>query len=236
MESSAAEYGDEIFHESTGILPTLHARKQQFVRDAIWDAATDLFAAKGFDETTVDDIAQAAGVSRRSFFRYFSSKSDLMAYGMVSYGAELSGAIDACPQTSSPFEVLRETVLKIAQRSAAHPRTRKIMEIVTKYPAARAAELSRFHEVQDRVALAFARRSGEVAANDLTPRLLAGMTLQVLGVTFRSWYGEPERDISVAAEQAFATLRHLVCDQQEIKTMGKAGGKQRSRSGKLVRK
>src|SRR5438034_1129540 len=63
--------------------PTLLARKQQLVRDVIWDAAIDLFTEKGFDETTVDDIAQTAGVSRRSFFRYFSSKSDLLALGIL---------------------------------------------------------------------------------------------------------------------------------------------------------
>jgi AcrR family transcriptional regulator len=212
MDSSASEYVIEAVQQPAGVVPTLQSRKQQFVRDAIWDAATDLFAEKGFDETTVDDIAQAARVSRRSLFRYFSSKSDLMAHGMVSYGAELTDAIDACPETYSLFEVFRETVVKVAQRSAAHPRTRKIMHIVTKYPAARAAELSRLHEVQDRVAAAFARRCGKGAKEDLAPTLLAGLTLQVLGVTFRSWYGEPERDISAAAHQAFATLRHLVCE------------------------
>src|SRR5436305_1968849 len=140
--------------------PTLQVRKQQAVREAIWEAATDLFAKEGFEETTVDAIADSAGISRRSFFRYFSSKNDLMAYGMVIYGQELTEAIDACPASYSPFQVFRETVLKVAQRTASHPRTRKIIEIGTRYPEARAAELSRFHEVQDRVAAAFARRKG----------------------------------------------------------------------------
>lgn len=79
---------------------TLQARKQQLVRDAIWDGAVNLFSEKGFDETTVDDIAQASGVSRRSFFRYFSSKNDLMAHGVVNYGTSLADAIRACPRTS----------------------------------------------------------------------------------------------------------------------------------------
>jgi AcrR family transcriptional regulator len=188
--------------------PTLQARKQEAVREAIWDAATDLFAEKGFDETTVEDIAQAAGVSRRSFFRYFSSKSDLMSYGMILYGEELTEAIGACPVSYSPFEVLRETVLNVAQRTASHPRTRKIIGIGNKYPAARAAELSRLHEVQDRVAAAYARRKG--IARD-TATLLAGMTLQVLGVTFRSWFNQPKRDISVTADRALTTLRDVVC-------------------------
>jgi len=195
---------------------TLQARKQQLVRDTIWDAATDLFAEKGFDETTVDDIAQAAGVSRRSFFRYFSSKSDLMAHGMVNYGAELTAAIEACPQTYSLSEVFRETVLQVAQQSTAHPRTRKIMAIVSKYPAARAAELSRLVEVQDLVTEAFARRCGMGSKDELTPGILAGLTLQVLGVTFRSWSKQERPDISATVDRIFGTLDRLICQDRKL--------------------
>src|SRR6266511_2162507 len=185
---------------------TLQARKQQLVRDAIWDAATDLFAEKGFEETTVDDIAQAAGVSRRSFFRYFSSKSDLMAQVIVSYATALTDAINACPPTYSLSEIFRETVLQVAQQSAAYPRTRKIMQIAAKYPAAREAQLSRMAELQDRVAEAFARRCRQTSEDDLTPGVLAGLTLSVLSVTFRSWFEQGQQDISLTARQVFATL------------------------------
>src|SRR5580704_1762124 len=93
----------------------LRVQKRQLVRDAIWDAAIDLFADKGFDETTVDDIARAAGVSRRSCFRYFSSKSHLMAHGMANYGTTLTDAILACPPAYSLQEVFRTTVLQVAR-------------------------------------------------------------------------------------------------------------------------
>jgi len=206
-------------HEVAGAAPSLQSRKQQFVRDTIWDTATDLFAEKGFDETTVDDIAEAAGVSRRSFFRYFASKNDLMAHGMVSYGAELTAAIDACPRNDSLYQVFRHTVQQVAERSAAHPRTRKIMAILAKYPAARAAELSRFSEVQDEVAKAFARRTGKGREDSLTAALLAGLTRQVTGVTLRWWFdqgwsdqGQP--DIGEAVERAFATLEHLTGERK----------------------
>lgn len=215
MHSPASQHFNEVVQQPVEMVPTLHARKQQFVRDAIWDVATDLFAEKGFDETTVDDIAQAAGVSRRSFFRYFSSKSDLMAHGMVNYGAELTVAIDACPQTYSLSEVFRETVRQVAQKSAAHPRTRKIMDIVARYPAARAAELSRLAEVQDLVADAFARRCRKGADDDRTASILAGLTLQVLGVAFRSWFEHGQPDISAAVDQIFATLGRLICDDRQ---------------------
>ena len=195
---------------TTGI-PTLQARKQQLVRDAIWDAAIDLFAQKGFDETTVDDIAQAAGTSRRSFFRYFESKSDLMAQAIVSYGTALTDAIQSCPPSYSLAEVFRHTVLQVAQYSAAQSRTRSIMEIAAKYPAAREAQIARVAEVQDQLAEAFARHGQKNSQNDLTAQLLASLTLSILGVTFRSWFDHGQQDISVTVDQVFATLNHLLC-------------------------
>lgn len=106
---------NEVIPDAPDALPTLQLRKQQFVRDAIWDAAIDLFAEKGFDETTVDDIARAAGVSRRSFFRYFASKNDLMAHAMLSYGTILTAAIDSCPPGFTLREVLQATVLEVVK-------------------------------------------------------------------------------------------------------------------------
>jgi AcrR family transcriptional regulator len=212
MNAPTSLHSHQTLRQAANTGPTLQARKQRFVRDAIWDAATDLFADKGFDETTVDDIAQAAGVSRRSFFRYFASKNDLMAHGMVNYGAELTAAIDACPQTSSLHEVFRQTVLHVARESAQHPRTRKIMAILAKYPAARAAELSRLAEVQALVAKAFARRCSRYGEDDLTASILAGLTLQVAGVTLRWWFEHGQPDISAAVDQAFATLGRVICE------------------------
>jgi AcrR family transcriptional regulator len=192
--------------------PTLQARKQEVVRDAIWEAATDLFAVKGFDETTVDDIAEAAGVSRRSFFRYFASKNDLMAHGMVNYGAELTAAIDACPKNWTAAEVFRATVLRVATKSAAQPRARKILALVAKYPAARAAELSRFAEVQEQVAKAFARRCRKGGQDRLTASLLAGLTLQVTGITVRWWFEQGEPDIGHTVDQALTILDRVLCE------------------------
>ena len=108
---------------------TLQARKQEFVRDAIWAAAIDLFAEKGFEETTVEDIVDAAGTSRRTFFRYFESKRDLMAQPVVSYGASIANAIESFGAASSSAELFRHVVLEVAQRTVAEPRMRKVMAI-----------------------------------------------------------------------------------------------------------
>lgn len=192
--------------------PSLQIRKQQLVRDAIWDAAIGLFIDKGFDETTVDEIANAAGVSRRSFFRYFSSKNDLMAHGVGNYGASLTGAIQGCPAGYSLGEVFRETVRTVAKQSAPGPRTRKIMAIAAKYPAARDAQLARLAEVQDQVAEAFAARRNKSAKSYATPHLLAGLALSTLSATFRLWFQTEGEDVSVTAEKVLAQLSRLLCD------------------------
>jgi len=206
---------------------SLHERKQQVVREAIWDAATDLFAEKGFHETTVDDIAIAAGVSRRSFFRYFESKNDLMAHGMVSYGAELVAAIEACPKNYSLYEVLRETVLQLAQGAARRPRTLTIMAIVSKYPDARAAQALRFAEVQDLVTKTLIRRCRKTGDDSLAAGILAGLITQIAGLTVQWWYEQGQPNMSDAVEHAFATLRRLVCETSKLNSQRQTGSRTR---------
>ena len=185
-------------------------RKQQVVQDAIWNAAIDLFGKKGFDQTTVDDIAAAAGVSQRTFFRYFASKSDLMGQGMLAYGEALKEAIQASPKPSSAFEVLRRAVLEIASAVASLPRTRDVIAVVIECPAARDAQLSRRAEVEEKVAQAFAARMKKGRENELTAHLLAGLTLTILDVTMRLWYADPAQEITAVAKKVMKSLSKVV--------------------------
>ncbi|QOY86773.1 TetR family transcriptional regulator [Paludibaculum fermentans] len=222
---------NEVIPDAPDALPTLQLRKQQFVRDAIWDAAIDLFAEKGFDETTVDDIARAAGVSRRSFFRYFASKNDLMAHAMLSYGTILTAAIDSCPPGFTLREVLQATVLEVVKASAAHPRTPKIMAILAEHPGAQAAEMSRLPEVQHQVGEAFARRCRLCGEDGLAASLLAGLTLQVAGVAVRCWYEQGQGDIPQTVDLVLGKLNHLLCTEPDSGTRrpAKSGAPARTR-------
>ena len=73
--------------------PSLHDRKQQVVRDAIAAGAMRLFASKGFAGTTIAAIAAAAGVSRRTFFRYFAAKEDVVVARIDKFGQDLGRAL-----------------------------------------------------------------------------------------------------------------------------------------------
>jgi AcrR family transcriptional regulator len=187
---------------------SLQERKQEFARNAIWDSAIDLFAEKGFDQTTVDEIAARAGTSRRSFFRHFESKSDLMAQPIVEWGTSLVSAIESSAPSLSFGELFCEVVFKVAQKSASNPRSGKLMQIAGSYPSAREAQLSRVAAVQDRVTQAFRRR----CKDDVTAHLLAGLVFAVLGTTHQCWFEKGEKDISATAQKTFAALSKIVSD------------------------
>lgn len=189
---------------------TLLKRKQQLVRDAIWDAAIDLFAKHGFEQVTVDEIAADAGVSPRSFFRYFSSKSDLLAQGVLSYGESVSEAVEACPKSWPPIEVIRHVTEDIAQCVTSNPRTRVIMRIAEKNVAARESLAGSFVTIEDRVAAAFQTRLRKGTANPLKTRLYASLTLAMLQAVTKYWANESkDTNIAEVTRQAFAILNQL---------------------------
>ena len=79
----------QMYSRAMPTVPTpvsLQAAKRRVVSEAIWHAALDLFAAQGYATTTIEQIADAAGVSRRTFFRYFSCKEAIVVFAMDAYG------------------------------------------------------------------------------------------------------------------------------------------------------
>ena len=70
-------------------------RTRRAVRAELTALAQDLFATKGYDQTTVDDIAAASGMHRRTFFRYFTSKEDLVLAKYELLGERVAGALPA---------------------------------------------------------------------------------------------------------------------------------------------
>jgi AcrR family transcriptional regulator len=75
--------------------------------DAILDATTKLLAAKGFDLITMDDVAEAVGLSKPSLYKHFKSKEDLVTEAMVRLVDEALAYLEKLPDTMSPLERLR---------------------------------------------------------------------------------------------------------------------------------
>ena len=192
---------------------SLRSRKRQFVRDAIFEAAVEVFSLKGFDETTIEDVARAAGVSRASFFRYFTGKDDLLAQNVMKHGAALTEAIKACPPSFTPIQTMHEIVLSVARQRVTHPLTRQVIDISLQSVSAMQAQASRMIEVEESVAIAFAARIGGLSKDDLEPRLLAAMTMSAMNVAIMAWYRGDYHDLSDAVEHVFSCVTRIVCNQ-----------------------
>lgn len=188
----------------------LQFRKRQLVRDAIYDAAIDLFAKNGFDETTVEELAEAAGISRRSFFRYFESKDDLLAQNTVDNGEQICQTVALCSASLSLIEVVRRAVFAGVSFAENQPRTRQIIEISARSSSARQAQFSRLMEQEEKLAIAFAARMKSASMHQLRPFLIAGLTWAIINSATISWFEGEYRDIQTAAKNAFLTFTRLL--------------------------
>jgi AcrR family transcriptional regulator len=97
------------FESSAVSAPGLRERTRRAVRAELTDVAMDLFLARGFEATTVDEIAAAAGISRRSLFRYFASKEAIIFDSLQDVGERLAEALGKRPREEDPWVALRRS-------------------------------------------------------------------------------------------------------------------------------
>src|SRR5947208_16909504 len=90
--------------------PGRRERKKQRTRDALFEAAMELFTAKGYDRTAVHEITDAVDVSERTFFRYFASKEDLVLSFVRDGAAAFAAALAARPPEADPLAAARHAL------------------------------------------------------------------------------------------------------------------------------
>ncbi len=88
----------------------LRERTRRAVQAELLAVAMDLFLSQGFEATTVDQIAAAAGLSRRSFFRYFAGKDDVLAQALLATGEQIAAELAARPADEPPWLALRRAL------------------------------------------------------------------------------------------------------------------------------
>ena len=93
--------------------PSLRERKKAKTRKVLADTATELFAEQGFDHTTVEAIVEACDVSPRTFFRYFSSKEDVLFAAGDERLRQLLDAIASRTSGEAPLRSMREAALSL---------------------------------------------------------------------------------------------------------------------------
>jgi AcrR family transcriptional regulator len=126
---------------------SLRERTRQAVRAELSRCAMDLFAADGYESTTVAQVARAAGMSERSFFRYFGSKEELALASQEQIGRLLAETLAERPAAEPPWLALRRAFDPIvAAIDDSDGRARRLVGMLHGAPELRGGQLSRQHE------------------------------------------------------------------------------------------
>jgi AcrR family transcriptional regulator len=184
----------------------LRERKKERTRRDLAEAALALFRDKGFERTTVEEIAAACEVSSRTFFRYFESKDDVLFAGTLEQEAALLAALDARPADEPPLQSLQHAFVAIA-RGVEQERERSVAvhQIVAETPALRGRLVDSIASWEVSVVEALARRSPQVPVFRL--RVLVAASTAALRVATDEWIHRPRgRRYATILRHAFDEL------------------------------
>lgn len=192
--------------------PSLTERRRQETRLEIAECAATLFADQGYDETTVEDIAAAAGISLRTFYRYCAAKEDALTPLLASSVGQLVEALASHPADEPLTAVVAATfgTPDSARRLADTERARRLVRVMGEVPAIRMRWLASGREMQQQLAPALAARTG-TAEDSLEVHLLANALIGGLNVALEHWAWQETPDDF--AELTLRALRFLRVDE-----------------------
>jgi mycofactocin system transcriptional regulator len=169
-------------------------------------AALDLFSTRGFDATTVEDIAAAAGVSRRTFFRYFPSKADVL-WGQ--FDAEVDTLRRLLDETANELPVMtavREAVVAAnAYGPDDIPELRTRMSLVNDVPELFATAAVHYDAWEHAIADFVGRRSHS-PPDSLYPLTVARATLATCRAAYDVWTARADAGLTVYLDRALQSL------------------------------
>lgn len=175
-------------------------------REELELVALELFAERGFDSTTVDEVAEAAGIGRRTFFRYFASKNDVVWGDFEAALEHFRAELATIPADVPLMDGLREAVIAFnALPEGAEAQHRVRMAMVLHTPALQAHSTLRYAGWRAVVAEHVAQRRGQDPA-DFGPQLLAHQCLASCVAAYEEWLSSPEASLPRLLDEAFRSL------------------------------
>ncbi|TXN31634.1 mycofactocin system transcriptional regulator [Lacisediminihabitans profunda] len=168
--------------------------------------ALELFRVRGFDRTTVDDIVAAAGIGRRTFFRYFPSKNDLPWGDFETLLERMREHLASLPSDLPLVEALCASVIEFNRLPASEiPYHRERMELLLHVPSLLAHSTLRYASWRQVVAEFVADRL-QVPEDSLEPQAIAWAFLAVSLSAYEQWLKTEDADLLELLAAAFRTL------------------------------
>lgn len=168
-----------------------------------------LFLERGFEATTLDDIAAAADISRRSFFHYFASKEDVVFAWHEATTAALVAAVAARPANESMLAAA-ENAISVIARELDSDEAIAITRLKQDNPALQARDQLKYEQLERAFAQALARRTGR-KADLLQARLAAMIATGAMRIGGEIWASEGTREKPEAlTKRIFSAIRTIL--------------------------
>ena len=179
---------------------------------AIEAAAFGLFTERGFDETTTDDIAEAAGIGRRTLFRYFPSKFDI-PWGQFDDSLDFfRDTLHGIPEDEAVWSaVQRSVVLFNTFDDAAIDQHRARMRLILETPSLQAHSVLMYEKWRSVIAEYVAGRGG-MQPTDLRPRTAGHISLALAISAYEQWLNTPHTNLQDLLDDAMSSLRAYLGD------------------------
>jgi AcrR family transcriptional regulator len=171
-------------------LPSQREENKARTTRAIRQAAIALFAAKGYEATTIDEIVAKAGVSVRTFFRHFPSKESVLFYGADDWIRSLTENFLAQPRTMSDVDALRDSFIAAGADLSGKGHAVAFSRAVDSSPTLQGCELHQHRHNMQVLAQAIATRHGSTDPDD-TCTLLATLALVIFRRARSKWLASP---------------------------------------------
>ena len=182
-------------------------RRRSTTRDHITHVALELFATRGFDDVSVDDVAHAAGISRRTLFRYFSSKNAIPWADFDASLTDLRDLLNAVPHDVPLDAALRSALLEFNSFDESEtPRHRRRMQVILQTDALQAYSMTMYAGWRGVIA-AFVARRLDTKPTALVPQTVAWTVLGVALTAYEQWLADETVSLPDALGEAFDIVR-----------------------------
>lgn len=193
-------------HADDEQLPGLRERKRRDTHQRITQTGLELFLAKGYEETTLDEIAAAAGISRRTFFHYFKSKDEILLAWQITVADSIRIAVLEEDRNRAPLDALCGALLKLA----AHFDTDTAIamaRVLQSSEQLRAANQAKFVRMEQAAFEALCRLWPQRGRRDRL-RLVAMVGLGAFRLAIEQWTEEGRKvSLTKRIDKTFANLR-----------------------------
>jgi AcrR family transcriptional regulator len=191
------------------------ARWDPDARGRLARAAMELYAERGFDETTVADIARRAGLTERTFFRHFADKREVLFAGSSRLQDLMVAAVADAPASATPIEAVAAGVVAAATVLTDRAFSRHRQALIESHPTLQERELIKMATLGSAFASALRGRGVTEPGASLT----AEAAIAVFRVAFDAWVKDAgDRSLSALIAEAFAELRSLVAQPAGART------------------